>query len=151
MVVLRTENSDFKNKDAIQSDAYRLVLNHIRGSAHSGGFAFGGLPIGVSAYRWGVCLPMVLWEDMPPLCHTDTCENITFPQLRLWTVKILTNTLKLFLDQSEVNSSPAICLRWWEINYKIKEPQAFSRKHSMWNVLHNAVSESHFLCSLFFL
>ena len=44
----------------------------------------------------GVCLGLVFAGggtlpapcDLPPSCgQTDTCENIAFPQLRLWTVK----------------------------------------------------------------
>ena len=48
---------------------------------------------GESAYRgvclWGsVCL-VALWKGRPPCGQTDSCENITLPQLRLRVVNIL--------------------------------------------------------------
>ena len=55
----------------------------------------GGLPPvggGVCLVR-GICLAMVLWEGRIPCEQTNTCENITFPQLHLWVVTIDDNYL----------------------------------------------------------
>ena len=52
-------------------------------SAGGGGVCLGGVCPG------GVCLGGCLPRECtpPPRGQTDTCENITFPQLLLWTVK----------------------------------------------------------------
>ena len=80
-------------KTSIHSSRMRTVRSSGRllgGEVCPGGMVSAGgggcLPRVVSA--WGVCIPACTWAD--PLSvgrMTDRCKNITFPQLRLRTVK----------------------------------------------------------------
>ena len=45
----------------------------------------------------GSACPMTLWEGRPP--STNTCENITFPQLRWWAV-IMFGTFNFNIEHS---------------------------------------------------
>ena len=48
------------------------------------GYVQGGTPYHVTYPMMHVMLPTL----PPPPTQTDACENITFPQLRLWAVKM---------------------------------------------------------------
>ena len=65
-----------------------LPRGSARGSLLRGSLPRGCLAMGVSA--WGClprgCLPRGVYTNSPVDGILDTCKNITFPQLLLWTV-----------------------------------------------------------------
>ena len=58
---------------------------------HPGGCVSGGRVFGLCVLGCVACWPCDLcnacWDTQPPCGQTDTCKNITFPQLLLWPVK----------------------------------------------------------------
>ena len=57
----------------------------------------GGGEVSASQEEGRVCLPAGGCTPLPPCGQTDTCENITFPQLLLRTVKIYQTCFKIII------------------------------------------------------
>ena len=77
----------------------RLLGGSAQGDVYQGGVCQEEVSAQGGVFPRSVCIPACTEEDTPPTEFlTHACENITFPQLRLRTVKnmyIFTNTIVL--------------------------------------------------------